>query len=478
MTNSLAVSQKSRKDRPWRLWFWLSCGVGLLGLMIAAAIEGRSRPVWVDGPAGIGPLTILSVAAGAVYLIAVLLAPRGRLKAWQIILLVLVAVGMRLPMWLAPPVHGWDYCRYFWDGALTASGVNPYRYSPQQVVEGRVSDPKVARTVQQGQEFLEGINHPHLRTLYPPIAQGIFAAAYWLKPFDLTAWRLVLLAFDAAAAALVILLLRRAGLPVAMCAIYLWNPVLVSETYFYGHVDLALGAVVLLFAWALVSRRIILAGVVLALAVGIKLWPALLIFFLIRQGWAQKRKLVLSLVIFCLLLGLMAIPYLAAFGSQGDSGLLTYSSDWQWRHGAYALFARLGWWLKWVLHLSVEGRMVGRGLMMLVLLAVAVWQGMRRDRNAKSLCASMAVVGVMMLLLGPTLWPWYYVGLLGLVAVGGCPVAALAWAALLPLANLPEGSMPEGLLVCLLHMPIWILLAVQYGPRLLAGLGEVRKPHV
>ena len=121
----------------------------------------------------------------------------------------------------------------------------------------------------EGAQVLRQINHPHLRTIYPPVAQGLFAAAYWLKPFSLTSWRLLLLGFDILAAAVVLALLRASRQRWSLSAVYLWNPLLVSEAYYGGHLDLVVGALVILFAWAVVRRRGILAAVVLAAAVGV-----------------------------------------------------------------------------------------------------------------------------------------------------------------------------------------------------------------
>ena len=145
--------------------------------------------------------------------------------------MIVVAVLMRLAWFFVPASSGKDYNRYLWDGAVTASGVNPYRYSPQQILDRQVNNSTIERLGLTGCTTLEGINHPYLRTIYPPFAQGMFALAHWISPFDLTGWRIVLLTFDVLAVVAVLGLLKAVKLPLSLAVVYLWNPLLVMGTY-------------------------------------------------------------------------------------------------------------------------------------------------------------------------------------------------------------------------------------------------------
>ncbi len=49
------------------------------------------------------------------------------------------------------------------------------------------------------------MNHSYLRSIYPPVAQAAFALAHWIGPWEVSAWRLVLLLFDTMTLGLLIL---------------------------------------------------------------------------------------------------------------------------------------------------------------------------------------------------------------------------------------------------------------------------------
>jgi hypothetical protein len=375
--------------------------------------------------------------------------------------MLLLAVAMRLPWFFVPASSGEDYCRYMWDGAVTAHGINPYRHAPQDVASGRVADPTLQRLAETGREALAGINHPHLRTIYPPAAQGAFALAYWITPFGLTGWRIVLLAFDAVAALAVVGLLRKAALPLSLAFIYLWNPLLISETYGGGHVDLLAGAMVAVFAWSLVAKRPAAAGVSLVLAVGAKLWPLLLLLFLFRGFWGRWRSLGLSFGVLAVGLAVLAALFAPAFGPTANSGLLTYARIWEGRAGAYQIFGEAGWWLRSRFSLDMDGHYVGRGLMLLIFLPAVLWLGVRGHDDIPSLCRRMGLVILLMLLLGPVLWPWYYVAVIPLAAIANPRLGLLLWTALLPLCYLEGSGLSATHLTWIVHVPVWLVLAAE-----------------
>ncbi len=451
---------------------WGGCGIALVGLMCATAVQGYLRSV--GHPAGESAYLriALAVAGGVFYFMAILARPRGRAVWGDVVMLLVVAAAMRAPLWSVPRVPMSDSTRYLWDGAVTASGVSPYRYAPADVTEGEAANTPLAELPPQALGLLDEINHPHLRTIYPPFAQALFALAYWLTPLELTGWRVVLLAFDALGALVALALLRRTGLSLAWWVVYLWNPLLVYETYGACHLDITAAAMVGLFAWALVRRRGVLAAVALGLGAGIKLWPILLIFFLRHAAGKNYGKLVLSVVVFLALTGAMIVPYAAAFGPDTDSGLTAYAKIWEWKPGAFLLLDKLGWRLRSALHVEWDGRYIARAIVMLILVGAAGWLGLRRTDDSRVLCWRIGIVVILTLLVGPTLWPWYYLPVIPLAAAADRRWALLGWTLLLPLSYLPRDALGEWTAACILHLPIWTLLCVEVVGKLVARSPE------
>ena len=74
------------------------------------------------------------------------------------------AILFRLTLLPHDPVATDDIYRYVWDGKVAAEGINPFRYAP--------SDPHLESL--HGGDLPAKINFPKMRTIYPPLAQGLF----------------------------------------------------------------------------------------------------------------------------------------------------------------------------------------------------------------------------------------------------------------------------------------------------------------
>ena len=175
--------QDAARDGRWRRRLFWAGGLAVAALTIIAAIDGLTSDQ--DAHHGQRLRHGLVMAAGAIYLAVILLARAkvsGRRAAAMMILL---AVAMRAPCWLGAARPGSDVCRYLWDGAVTAEGENPYLYTPQAAADGATGNGRIDELAQEAGPVLESVNHPHLRTIYPPAAQALFAAAYRLTPFSI-----------------------------------------------------------------------------------------------------------------------------------------------------------------------------------------------------------------------------------------------------------------------------------------------------
>jgi len=117
---------------------------------------------------------------------------------------ILVGLAARLILIGSVPVLEDDWYRYLWDGAVVATGTDPYAWAPAEAVgEGGGRDDKSAKETSElsclreiAQEYTpypQRINYPLVKTIDPPVAQVGFGLAASLKPFSLDAWRLILL---------------------------------------------------------------------------------------------------------------------------------------------------------------------------------------------------------------------------------------------------------------------------------------------
>lgn len=88
------------------------------------------------------------------------------------------ALVFRLVWLLALPDLSQDYFRFIWDGRLIAEGMNPYQFTPDQLMQ------QPDFNLSQGGELVAGMGNlsaGHYSN-YPPVSQLIFGIAGFLSP--------------------------------------------------------------------------------------------------------------------------------------------------------------------------------------------------------------------------------------------------------------------------------------------------------
>ena len=447
---------------------WISIGGVLLATALALLAFGDAfayENELLTMP--IGWLVAAGVAAGGVYLALPGLVRRSAPNAALLAAMIGLGLALRLVLLPSTPAIEDDVYRYLWDGAVVAAGINPYAHAPSAVLAGTVGDDHgaaLSRLAAESGEVIGRINHPHLRTIYPPAAQAAFALAHGIAPWSLGAWRGVVLAFDLATLGLILALLAALGRSPLWAALYWWNPLVVRELFNAAHMDglilpFLLGAVLL----AIRGRPVWAAGA-LALAAGVKLWPALLLPVLLRSARCGPRQAAAAVALFGALCAVMAWPVLTA-GLGPDSGFSAYGRSWEMND---ALFMAVAWVVDGALGLADPGALYGGRLARLAvagaLLAFIAWLCRRPAADGEALCGRALAVTAALFLLGPTQFPWYYVPLVPFLALAPRPSLLLLTATLALYESrfyFAARGMTEVFdhgIVWLEYVPVWLLL--------------------
>ena len=215
---------------------------------------------------------------------------------WSPAVILAVALLLRLFFLFAPPQLSDDIYRYLWDGGNLLRGTNPYAAAP-----ATITPPPELKAV-HGK-----INHPDYFTIYPPAAQLVFAGGAALGG-TVGGLKALLALLDLGLCALLVLLLKRLGLPAWRAVLYAWNPLPVLEIAGSGHVDgaglaMLIGSICLLVpdrqsAAGTAPRQwpYLLSGSLLACAGLVKLFPLVLapvLFLLVpagRRRYARRSR--------------------------------------------------------------------------------------------------------------------------------------------------------------------------------------------
>jgi hypothetical protein len=439
---------------------WAPAGLFLLGVHAAllplsfrfASGSTAEKPILV--------LVALEIAAGAVIILLLPALRRTRPGRGLLLWAFLVGLVLRALMMASTPMLENDYCRYLWDGAVAARGYNPYAHAPQDVLAGEEGVPEsLTELARSSRGVAHQVNHSHLRTVYPPVAQAAFAAAHVLAPFRLEGLRAILLLFDAAVLLLLVHGLRSLGLSALWSVLYWWNPLVMKEVFNSGHMDVMivpflLGAV--LFAN---RRRFVTASFLLALATGVKLWPVILLPLLLRPAASKPKVLVPALALFGAVCALLAVPVVRG-GFGPGSGFTAYGGRWEMND---ALFMLILWGTK--VFSTEHAALTARGVALVLLGAWVVKLARPKPSGPPDLWNRCLLATAALFLLSPAQFPWYFLWVLPFLVLRP-RFSLLLFTALLPLYYLRFHLKARGAAAWFDHgvvwiefVPVWILLA-------------------
>jgi alpha-1,6-mannosyltransferase len=353
--------------------------------------------------------------------------------------LLLCAAAFRLTLLFRPPDLSEDVFRYLWDGRVSGSGRSPYAAAPSAASEDFFP------------ELRRRLAYPDFRTIYPPVAQAAFRVVAAIPGAGVVGLKVL---FAAADVAVVALLLASGGAGARFGAVlYAFHPLPVTETAGQGHLD-SVGVALLLTALVYASRnRRVLSGFAFAVSVLVKYVPIAALLPLARKG--KLRFFAAALV------AAAAVWVLAArAGPSPAVGLGPYATRWEFNSLLYpavsaavdatelpqkAKAAYMRWkdprpqrpWMQKVFpyfYTAFFARVV-LGIVLaaaLFVIALAV-----RDLEV-AVFASIAAL----LLVSPTLHPWYLLWVLPFAAKRREPAflylataAPLAYALLHPIAG-------------------------------------------
>ncbi len=180
------------------------------------------------------------------------------------------ALLFRLTGLYAFPVLEDDFYRYLWDGYQFVERGSPYAFAPSYFFTD-------ASVTAHFQDILDNINYPDIATVYGPTNQYLFALSYLIAPGEIWPLQLCMIGVDMGIILILSQIAKRNYL-----VLYAWSPLVIKEFAFTAHPDV-LGVFFVFFAMLLINKKqLYLGAIMLALALGSKVFAIILIPFLLR----------------------------------------------------------------------------------------------------------------------------------------------------------------------------------------------------
>ncbi len=298
-----------------------------LGVVVAGAFALLG---YLSSPDGDMPLTWFYLLMAFVFSVSVFIALADNKyigtadrKGWQSFWVVLGwPILFRLIGVYFGPIFEDDHFRFLWDGYTFATFGSPYGIAPDVFF----GDPSVA---DQFQPILDGINNPDVATIYGPITQLSFLAAYFIAPAEVSALQMLYVLLDI----IVIQLLRQIALYKGVI-LYAWSPLIIKEFAFTAHPDIV-GVVFLVASlWCLKKDYQYWALTFIAVSFCAKVFAILLIpLIVIRCHW--KTWWILPVVISAVYMPFLLLNHADLYG------LFAFAKDWQFNGSVFAILTRL-----------------------------------------------------------------------------------------------------------------------------------------
>lgn len=313
-----------------------------------------------------------------------LLRKKSEITAAPVKSILIFALLFRVILLFSEPTTSDDVYRYLWEGKLVLNSVNPFEFPPDSEELAQYHTGNLPRLV----------SYPHMTTIYPPVAQYIFAAGYFISGESDFGLKLIYLLFDFLTILVLIKYLKFKNLPPCLSIIYAWLPLTIMEYFINSHIDVAGVFFLILILYLYETGRYALAAIPFALGVLVKLYPLLLIPFFILRFRVKQNLLFFGLVSVILIpLGFSFIPDVVPV----TDSFSTYMENWSFYGSFFSLLK------------AVFSNQTARPITYVsLMLVIAVIAHIAKDINKAAYLTSISHI-----IFIPTLFPWY----LGYLAV-------------------------------------------------------------
>ena len=212
-----------------------------------------------------------------------------------------------------------DVYRFIWDGRLIINGYNPFDHLPSFYIQNNIEIPGI------NQALFSKLNSPEYFTIYPPVAQGIFAKACWNFPNNILASAMVMKFFlflcEISSLFFIKKLLDHFQLPEKNILLYALNPLIIVELCGNLHFEAAMICFLLAAIYFFIKNKNNWSAVMMSLSIASKLLPLIFLPFLIKRlGWKKSIQnfLIVGVILTLLFLPLASSVFINNFGESLD----------------------------------------------------------------------------------------------------------------------------------------------------------------
>lgn len=328
---------------------------------------------------GINSFAIASLVNSALFIILAYFIFKYDFSKNFVYITLTAGIIFRIMLMGSGPIASDDIYRYAWDGKVLASGINPYKYSPD--------DPALTRL--HTNTLPSKINFPNFKSIYPPAAQLFFLQAYLIGGDSFYGIKILLLICEILTLLFIILTLQLIKQPVKYSLIYAMCPLPIMQFMVDGHID-ALGILFLsMFIYLYKKNRkkssyILLGFSIISKIISVILIP--LLFFI------EKKKN--KTAVFLIPLGIAVIAY--SLFSIGESypfeSMQKFAVNWMYNGSIFK-----------ILHYIIGNHFIAREICLVIFIIILLFLSITK----REFFSKIYYIFLAFFLLATTVHPWY-----------------------------------------------------------------------
>ena len=330
-------------------------------------------------------------------------------EKWNFKFLAISGTLFRLMLLFAEPNLSQDFYRFIWDGQLINNGINPYLHLPKDLI---IESGKImynAGELVSGMGSLSASNYSN----YPPLNQLIFALSTWMSGKSIVGsilvMRTTIILSDLGILYFGRKLLQKLNRSTHLIFWYFLNPMVILELTGNLHFE---GVMLFFFIWSfylLFQQKWLLAAIIYALSISIKLVPLLFLPLFLKYFGIKKSLLFYGVVGTTLVLLLFPF-YSPEFAHNYIQTVGLWFSNFEFNAGLYNLIKKVA-----VNFNAKPWELIkdyGKITPIIVIAAVALFTFVRNNKKVSTLLTSMLWVLTIYYFLSATVHPWYIIFLL------------------------------------------------------------------
>lgn len=321
----------------------------------------------------------------------------------------LAGVLIRLILLFAFPNLSDDVYRFIWDGRLIHAGISPYLSLPSEVVAQSIPG------LDQG--LFDLLNSPGYYSIYPPVSQAVFYLATVGSSSPIGAnlsMKIVLLLIELMGFYYLIRLLvdlyEDKELAFKTGMLFFLNPLLIVECVGNIHFEGMMLSLLAIALYFLNQSKLIRAAFFLALSIGTKLIPIVLLpYILIKLKGRERRLFFISSTFFTVAI---FAPFL--LGLEGNNFLESidlYFRKFEFNASIYYLLRAIGYLWYGYNKIAVLGPVLA-----FIVLLWSIWyllfKDKKEDLDIKELCKFGLFTLTLFYASSTTIHPWYITNLI------------------------------------------------------------------